>query len=164
MPLSIIIVNYNSLTDIINCIKSAAQFSSSNTFEWIVVDNQSDEKARDAIINLYPFVKWIDMKYNAGFARANNEGIRHATGDAVLLLNPDTLIINDAISQCYSRFKNSDFVACAVQLLNPDHTPQITGNYFMKGALNQLLPLPYLGSFLRSVAFAFKVKKTNKTQ
>jgi GT2 family glycosyltransferase len=48
-----------------------------------------------------------------------------------------------------------------VQLLNTDGSPQITGNYFMKGALNNLLPLPYLGPMLRKIAFAVKVKKTN---
>jgi GT2 family glycosyltransferase len=46
-------------------------------------------------------------------------------------------------------------------LLNPDHTPQISGNFFMKGGLNHLLPLPYLGALLRRIAFAAKVKKTN---
>ena len=48
-----------------------------------------------------------------------------------------------------------------MQLLNADLTSQISGNYFMKGGLNHLLPLPYLGPFLRKIAFAIKVNKTN---
>ncbi len=137
------------------------QFPSAKNFEWIVVDNQSNDGSKKQIISKFPFVKWIEMKYNAGFARANNEGIRQSMGEVVLLLNPDTIILNDAINQCYERFIQSSYIACSVQLLNPDKTPQITGNFFMKGGLNHLLPLPYLGALLRKIAFAIKVKKTN---
>jgi GT2 family glycosyltransferase len=127
----------------------------------IIVDNNSNDNSEEIIKAKYPFIKWIQMGYNAGFARANNEGIRQSTSEIILLLNPDTIILDDAIDKCYQRFLQSKFVACSVQLLNPDHTPQITGNFFMKGGLNHLLPLPYLGSLLRRIAFAFKVKKTN---
>jgi GT2 family glycosyltransferase len=137
------------------------QFSSALNFEWIIVDNQSNDNSKEQIISRFPFVKWIGMDYNAGFARANNEGIRRAKGEVVLLLNPDTIILNDAINQCYQRFIQSPYVACSVQLLNADKTPQITGNFFMKGGLNHLLPLPYLGALLRRIAFSVKVKKTN---
>jgi len=137
------------------------QFPSAKNFEWIVVDNQSGDESKEQIISKFPFVKWIEMNYNAGFARANNEGIRQSAGEVVLLLNPDTIILNNAINECYQRFIQSSYVACSVQLLNADKTPQITGNFFMKGGLNHLLPLPYMGALLRKIAFAFKVKKTN---
>jgi GT2 family glycosyltransferase len=101
------------------------------------------------------------MGYNAGFARANNEGIRQSKEEVVLLLNPDTIILDDAIERCCHRFLSSSHIACSVQLLNTDKSPQITGNFFMKGGLNHLLPLPYLGALLRKIAFAVKVKKTN---
>lgn len=101
------------------------------------------------------------MGYNAGFARANNKGIREAKGHIVLLLNPDTIILEDAIEKCFKRLQVSEYVAGSVQLLNEDGSPQITGNFFMKGGLNHLLPLPYIGAFLRKAAFAFGTKKTN---
>ncbi len=104
------------------------------------------------------------MGYNAGFARANNEGIRQSKNEVVLLLNPDTVILDDAINKCYERFVQSANIAAAVQLVNTAGEPQITGNFFMTGGLNHLLPLPYLGSLLRKIAFAFKVKKTNVVQ
>ena len=163
MSLSVIIVNYNSAKDIINCLESALRFPS-NGFEWIVVDNHSADNNKEILTQKFPFIKWIEMGYNAGFARANNEGIKQAKGEAVLLLNPDTLILDDAINKCYERFINSSFVACSVQLLNEDLSPQITGNFFMKGGLNHLLPLPYSGALLRKIAFAAKVKKTNVQQ
>lgn len=161
LQLSIIIVNYKSSSLIADSIKSAMQYNSYKNFEWIVVDNQSNDDSEQRICSQFPFVKWVQMGYNAGYARANNEGIRKSTGDVVLLLNPDTIILDDAIQKCYERFMQSPYAACSVQLLNADGTPQITGNYFMRGGLNHLLPLPYLGALLRRIAFAFKVKKTN---
>ena len=161
MPLSIIIVNFRSSSFICNCISSAFQFPSALNFEWIIVDNQSNDNSKEQIISKFPFVQWIEMNYNAGFARANNEGIRQSKGEVVLLLNPDTIILNDAINQCYERFIRSSYVACGVQLLNADKTPQITGNFFMKGSLNHLLPLPYLGALSRRIALSLKVSKTN---
>jgi glycosyltransferase involved in cell wall biosynthesis len=137
------------------------QFSSALNFEWIIVDNQSNDTSKEQIISKFPFVRWIEMNYNAGFARANNEGIRQSKGEVVVLLNPDTIILDDAINKCYQKFIQSPYVACSVQLLNADKTPQITGNFFMKGGLNHLLPLPYMGALLRKIAFAAKVKKTN---
>ena len=137
------------------------QFSSYETFEWIVVDNNSTDNSKEVVTGKFPFIQWIDMNYNAGFARANNAGIKAAKGDMVLLLNPDTIIIDDCIKNCVELFNNDDAIGCSVQLINPDHSPQITGNYFMRGGLNQLLPLPYLGRFLRIIAFAFNSKKTN---
>lgn len=161
MQLSIIIVNYRSATLILDCIESALKYISSQKFEWIIVDNDSKDDSKDIITTHYPFVKWVDMGYNAGFARANNEGIRQSKSAVVLLLNPDTIILDDAVEKCYQRFITSSCVACSVQLLNADHSPQITGNFFMKGGLNHLLPLPYMGLLLRKIAFAIKFKKTN---
>ncbi|HRH60772.1 MAG TPA: glycosyltransferase family 2 protein [Chitinophagaceae bacterium] len=164
MPLSIIIVNYRSAQHIINCLRSAVQFPSAQKFEWIIADNNSQDGSKALITQQFPFIKWIDMNYNAGFARANNAGIQASAGETVLLLNPDTIILDDAIQKCYERFSASAHAACAVQLLNEDGTPQITGNYFMTGGLNHLLPLPYTGAVLRKIAFAFGAKKTNVPQ
>ena len=164
MQLSIIIVNYRSAADISNCIQSAMHFASWQSFEWIVVDNDSKDNSKEVILSAFPFVRWIEMGYNAGFARGNNEGIRQARGEVVLLLNPDTIILDDALDKCFQQFIQTNYIACAAQLLNADKSPQITGNFFMKGGLNHLLPLPYLGRLLRSIAFAAKVKKTNVQQ
>lgn len=164
MKLSIIIVNYNSKKYIEDCINSAVIFPSYKNFEWLIVDNNSSDNSKEHLLEKFPFVKWIDMNYNSGFARANNSGIVNSSGGIVLLLNPDTIVIDDCINKCFQRFINDDTIACSVQLKNQDGSPQITGNYFMKGGLNHLLPLPYLGKVLRKIAFAFKAKKTNVQQ
>jgi GT2 family glycosyltransferase len=161
MRLSIIIVNYNSAKDICQCLATACRYLPYESYEWIIADNSSDTAGRQQVMDKYPFVRWIDMGYNAGFARANNAGIREAGGDALLLLNPDTLLLDDAIAQCFARLAASDYIACGVQLLNADHTPQISGNYFIRGGINTLLPVPYLGALLRRLGYSLKVKKTN---
>ncbi|WP_153798675.1 glycosyltransferase [Foetidibacter luteolus] len=164
MLLSVIIVNYHSESDIIRCLRSTSQYESFEKIQWIIVENDSDAAGKELIMLEFPNVKWIDMGYNAGFARANNEGIRQSAGEIVLLLNPDTIILDDAIYKCFQKFVMSNYVACSVQLLNPDYTPQITGNFVITGALNHLLPLPYLGKLLRSIAFSINVKTSNVTK
>lgn len=161
MELSIIIVNYKSSGLILNCLKSIFLQPSKINFEILILDNFSNDNSENIIRRQFPQVKWFEMGYNSGFARANNEGIRKSTGNAVLLLNADTIIENNALEKCYKNFIHSGYVACGVQLLFADRTPQISGNYFMKGGLNYLLPLPYLGNFFKEFATLLKVKKPN---
>jgi len=143
------------------CIKTIQEETYLSNKEIIVVDNNSKDNSKSLIIDAFPFVKWIQMDYNSGFARANNEGIRQSSSPVVLLLNGDTLIENKAIDKCYQEFVQDNYVACGLQLLNPDRTPQISGNYLMKGGLNYLLPLPYLGQLFKSIALLSNVKKPN---
>ena len=124
-----------------------------------MVDNHSEDGSQEKITSLFPGITWIQMGYNSGFARANNEGIRRSNGEIVLLLNSDTIIENNAIENCYNNFVSSNYVACGVQLLNKDGSEQISGNYIMKGGLNYLLPLPFLGNILKAFAGLLGVKK-----
>lgn len=161
IALSIVIVNYKTPQLLANCLQTVFEPAPSIPIEVIVVDNASGDNSRELIASLFPAVTWIQMSYNAGFARANNEGIRRAKGEAVLLLNSDTLVEDQAIEKNYRLFMQSDYVACGVQLLNEDRSPQISGNYFMKGSLNHLLPLPYIGNFIKWLGNVVKVKKPN---
>ncbi len=127
-----------------DCLTTLYAQPSELPFEVIVVDNASGDNSRELVTGAFPQVRWIQMLYNSGFARANNEAIRAAKGDTVLLLNSDTLIEDNAIGQCYTFLRSSEYIACSVQLLNPDRSPQISGNYAMRGGLNYLLPLPLI--------------------
>ncbi|MBZ5856365.1 glycosyltransferase family 2 protein [Flavihumibacter profundi] len=160
MTLSIIIVNYKSEQLIFDALSSFLPGTTIDA-EIIIVDNASGENRLQGILKAFPGVKVVQMGYNAGFARANNEGIKQSSSEIVLLLNPDTLAPNHAIEQCYQKFRDSQYVACGVQLLNADGSPQISGNYFMKGGLNNLLPLPIIGELLRWLGEKLKVKKPN---
>ena len=159
--LSIIVINYQSSHLIHDCLNSLYRETRKTNFEIIIVDNHSEDGSRERLTQAFPNIIWIQMNDNAGFARANNQGIRHAKGDTILLLNPDTIIEGAAIDECYEQFISSPYIACSVQLLNPDRSPQITGNYFMTGGLNCLLPLPYLGSFLGGTAKFLGIKSPN---
>lgn len=158
--LSIIIVNYHSAELIIEALDSFLPESGIGA-EIIVVDNDSGQTELNLIQSAYPSVNLLQMGYNAGFARANNAGIMSAKGDTVLLLNPDTLAPGKAIDLCYQAFITTPYIACGVQLLNTDGSPQISGNYFMTGGLNHLLPLPVIGDVLKWIGTLSGVKKTN---
>jgi len=158
---SIIIVNYKQPGLVVDCLETIFPNPTSSKFEVIVVDNCSNDDSERIIRKRFPDISWIQMNYNSGFARANNAGIRAAKGELVLLLNSDTLCENNAIAECAERLHESEYIAAGVQLLNPDRSPQISGSYFITGGLNQLLMLPYLGSFCRWLGKQMNVRKTS---
>ena len=161
MDLSVIIVNYKTARLVVDCLQTVYEQTRGIQYEVIVVDNASGDNSRAVVESAYPAVRWIQMSYNAGFARANNEAIRQSRGGIVLLLNSDTLIEESAVEGCCGELAASSYVAAGVQLLNADRTPQISGNYFMKGGLNYLLPLPYLGGLVKRAGNWLKVDKPN---
>ena len=159
--LSIIIVNYKTPQLILDCLTTIYDQAQNLQFEILIVDNASEDNSRQLITTAFPTINWIQLPYNAGFARANNRGINQSKGDVVLLLNSDTLNVENAVERCYREFSISEYAACGVQLLNRDGSHQISGNYAIKGGLNYLLPLPYIGSFLKFLADFTGVKKPN---
>ena len=160
MRLSIIIVNFKSTSYILDCLASAEHsLMIDPEIEWIVVDNEDSTICSEVVSKQYPLVKHIQMGYNAGFARANNAGIKMAKGAHILLLNPDTILIPGSILNCLNKLDASEHIACGVQLTYPNHTPQFSGSTFVKGGLNHLLELPYWG---RVVKFTASIFKTNK--
>ncbi len=157
--LSIIIVNYKTPDLVLECIRSIKKWDDRIGSEIIVIDNSPSDDGKHTVLSVYPEVIWHFMNENAGFARANNKGLEIAKAPICLLLNSDTINVNDAIQNCFESFEASNNVACGVQLLNADHTPQISGNYFMKGSLNNLLPLPVIGAALKFLGRLSGVQK-----
>jgi GT2 family glycosyltransferase len=157
--LSIIIVNYKTPELLSDCLRSIYKQPGESEFEIIVVDNASGDKSKEMILTEFSSVKWLQLDYNAGFARANNAGINLSAGDTVLLLNSDTLVVGNAINDCYNLFSASEYVACGVQLLNRDGSTQISGNFFLPGSLNNLLPLPVIGPLVKRAGNLFGVSK-----
>lgn len=95
--LSIVIVSYNSRQDLHACLSSLAAPPASVDHEIVVVDNASTDGTPSYVREHWPGVRVIEAEVNAGFARANNIGIRQTSGELVLLLNPDTLVPPQAI-------------------------------------------------------------------
>ncbi len=159
--LSILIINFRTAQLTIDCIRSVKQHTSGIDYEIIVVDNASGDNSEMLIQSAFPDVKVFQYGSNAGFARANNKAMELAKGDTYLLLNSDTLAHDNAIGNSYLDFFSGKYGACGVQLLNADGSPQISGNYFMKGSINLWLSIPYVGSMLKALGELTKVKKPN---
>jgi len=125
---SIVILSWNTQKLLEQCLKSIP-FS----VQIIVVDNGSI----DGTLHFLDSLKWPNLKVikndkNLGFARANNQGIKSANGDLIMLLNSDTIIQKGAIEKLvlfYEKQKNRD-IAFSPLLLNFDGT--IQENYYMK--------------------------------
>ena len=95
--ISIVIVSYNTAEMTLACIDSVLRFAPPAVVEIIVVDNASSDGSPAAIAARFPNVRQIAAATNLGFAAANNLAVKQATGEYVLLLNPDTLILDGAI-------------------------------------------------------------------
>lgn len=93
---SIIIVNWNTRDLLRGCLTSIkAQTSASH--EVIVIDNASTDGSAAMVAEEFPAVILIANTANRGFAAANNQGLAISRGDSVLLLNPDTVVLDGAI-------------------------------------------------------------------
>ena len=97
MDVSIIIVNYNTKELLLNCLSSVIKETKNINYEIIVVDNNSCDNSVNKIRENFPQVKIIQLSDNIGFGRANNQGIKIANGKYIFCLNPDTLLISNAV-------------------------------------------------------------------
>jgi len=102
MKLSVILVNYNVCHFLDQALGSVRNAMAHITGEIIVVDNNSVDGSVEMLTTKYPEVILIRNKKNVGFSKANNQGIKIAKGEYVLLLNPDTLVEEDTFLKCIS--------------------------------------------------------------
>jgi len=129
---TISIVNWNTKDLVLDCIKSIYESEHDFALEIIVVDNGSNDRSAQAIRKAYPDVLLVENKSNRGFAAANNQALRLAKGQYVLLLNPDTLVLPNALQKMWKFLEEhpqAGVVGC--KLLNPDMTvwPSVVNNY-----------------------------------
>lgn len=89
------IVSYNVRSYLEECLKSVQEALEGIEGEVFVVDNHSDDDSVEVVRQVYPWVNLIVNLENLGFAKANNQAIRRAQGEYVLLLNPDTVVAQD---------------------------------------------------------------------
>ena len=97
MKLSIVVVSYNVSTYLKQCLQSVEKALEGIEAEVFVVDNCSTDDSVSMVKRSFPWVRLIENKKNVGFARANNIAIRQASGEYVLLLNPDTVVGEDTL-------------------------------------------------------------------
>lgn len=99
MKLSVIIVNYNVRHFLEQCLHSVFKSIGEINAEVFVVDNNSVDGSCHIIREKFPQARLIENKKNTGFSVANNQAIRVASGQYVLLLNPDTVVEEDTFSK-----------------------------------------------------------------
>jgi len=102
LKLSIVIVNYNVRYFLEQCLSSVRLACQEISSEVFVIDNNSVDGSVQMVREKFPEVHLIANDDNRGFSRANNQGIRRAVGDYVLLLNPDTVVEEDTFSKIIS--------------------------------------------------------------
>ncbi|MFY7811729.1 MAG: glycosyltransferase family 2 protein [Flavobacterium sp.] len=97
IELSIIIVNYNGLKYLDDCINSLYNNLKGINYEIIIIDNNSQDQSCNFIKNNFPEVVLIESKINYGFGKGNNEAIKISRGEYLLLINNDTILLNNII-------------------------------------------------------------------
>ena len=121
MKLSIVIICWNDLKVLTECIASIRDQTHRTNYEIIVTDNGSSDGSVEYLRAHFPHVRIVENGTNLGFAKANNAGIRIAKGEYVLILNPDTLIQDRALDQLVEfAVRHPEAGAFGCRVLNPD--------------------------------------------
>jgi len=119
MRISIIIVNYNVKYFLEQCLLSVERACKGLQSEIFVVDNNSSDGSVEMVEKRFPAIKVIANKDNKGFSAANNQAIRLATGEYILLLNPDTVVEEDTFRKTIAFMdENTDAGALGVQMID----------------------------------------------
>ena len=95
---SVVIVNYNTMGVLRDCLLSIEKQTKETSTEVIVVDNASTDGSKEMLAKEFPWVKVVASPVNLGFGKANNLGVKQAKGEFVYFLNSDTLLLNDTVS------------------------------------------------------------------
>lgn len=126
MDVSIIIVNYNTKDLTLQCINSVYEKTQGISFEVILVDNASTDGSKE-YFQEDNRITYIYSDENLGFGRANNLGLSVASGRNILFLNPDTILVNNAV-RLLSTFldNNSNVGACGGNLFDESMKPSLS--------------------------------------
>lgn len=126
MTLSVVIVNFNVRQFLENALISLARAMDGIDGEVFVVDNASDDGSAEMVRTKFPTVRLIENTVNVGFARANNQALRLAAGEFLLLINPDTVVQEDTLRVMLRFFRDhSDAGLAGCKILNPDGSLQL---------------------------------------
>lgn len=153
---SIILVNYKTRDVTRNCLKSIYEKTDAsgffNGFDIWVVDNDSKDGSVEMIKAEFPEVNLIENKENVGFGRANNMALEKTDAKYLLLLNTDTILVNNAIKILFDFMeKTTDAGACGGYLLDTNGE-----------AMHSFGDLPSLKLYIfRHLGLSFLLKKKN---
>ena len=119
MKLSVIIVSYNVKFFLEQCLRSCIKATQNLEAEIIVVDNNSVDESTEMVKKKFPNISLIHNQKNVGFSKANNQAILKAKGEFILLLNPDTLVEEDAFEKAtFFMSEEKEVGAVGVQMID----------------------------------------------
>lgn len=119
MKLSVIIVTYNCKIVLEECLKSIEKYEGTGTdFELIISDNSTNNEVESLIKEDYEWVRYI-RNVNIGFGAGNNRGVEISTGEYLLFLNPDTVLVEPIFNFAIKKFDADERLAMfGVQLID----------------------------------------------
>jgi len=125
--LTIVIISFNTKVMTRECLNSIYENAGEGATQVIVVDNDSKDGTVEMIREYFPLVELIVNSDNRGFAAANNQGFEIAQGELILLLNSDTIILDDVVENSVGyMLANPEVGAMGCRVLNTDMTMQST--------------------------------------
>jgi GT2 family glycosyltransferase len=125
--ISIVIVNYKVPYCLIEALHSLRLAALYDRCEVLVIDNASGDGSRELVASAFQEARWIQLKTNIGFGKACNIGVEAARGEYVLLLNPDTVISANTLSDAVEFMETHPKAGLmGPKILNPDGTLQLS--------------------------------------
>ncbi len=142
--LSICILTLNSCDFLRECLKSIRQYPPKGEYEILVADNGSDDGTLAMLREEFPEVQVILNEENLGFSKPNNQMLRLAKGEFLLLLNPDTLLMEDCFNPQIQYLKANPEVGVSIpKVLNKD------GSFQRQSRRGEATPVEVIGYFFK---------------
>ncbi|MDP9079499.1 MAG: glycosyltransferase family 2 protein [Bacteroidota bacterium] len=152
MKLSVIIVNRNACIMLKQALNPLIDACKSIDYELIIVDNASADHSLDMLANNFPGLKVIANETDLGVAKANNQGLQACTGEYILMVSADTIIIRDSVEKMITFMDaHTDAGGMGIRMLSPQ-------GRFLPESIHGLTST--WGAFLKMIGFAKHLSKT----
>ena len=162
--LSIIIVSYKGYKRLKQCLDSLAQFSGEKLkIEVIVVNNCPGDNEFNALLNHYPVFRHLENNKNGGYGNGCNLGASVANGSFFLILNPDTIVSENALHNLVEFLKsNPAIMAASCKQVNENDKESIAWGAFpdfqnLTGMMRKLFSTGYKSQMKRKEGFATEI-------
>ncbi len=161
VPVSIIIVNYNTKDFLKNCLNSVIEQTHDIEYELLVSDNGSTDGSLQMLEEVFPQVRVIANGKNLGFGAANNRALDIAQGQYIFYLNSDTVLINNAVKIFFDYFESHNIDSLGTigaNLLDKDNNVIHSYGTFAGFLLSfkQLLKM-FVSNFILSFLYIFHI-------
>jgi GT2 family glycosyltransferase len=152
MKLSVVVVNQNNCLLLKQALNSIINACKGIDYEVFIVDNASTDRSLEMLENNFPQAKIIPNTTDPGIAKANNQALRLATGEYILLVNADTICAKDSFEKmCAFMDEHTDTGGLSVRMLSPQ-------GRFLPESIHGLTTT--WAAFLKFIGFAKHLSKT----